>query len=192
MAVFSAFCFLLLTVNVWVFKKFWFNTYLVGHGHICLVTCCSKERHPAWPERDVEFTGAGGAIHPRRYRHHDKCEGDVSYKVSKGRDNGMFLYSSCIQSVWLLKALYNVRSGTNSTSLGSILTTKQLRANIIKSHFHHCLQPGSHLYSWVNWGFVDRIKLPQLRNRSKGDSNPGSLNCEFGILPVSYRAPHEY
>ena len=36
----------------------------------------------------MEFTGAGGAIHTRRYRYHDKCEGDVSYKVSK--DNGIF------------------------------------------------------------------------------------------------------
>ena len=30
-----------------------------------------------------------------------------------------------------------------------------------------------------------------LRNGSKGDSNPGSLDCESGILPLSYRAPQE-
>ena len=32
--------------------------------------------------------------------------------------------------------------------------------------------------------------MPKLRNGSKGDSNPGSLDCESGILPLSYRAPH--
>ena len=35
--------------------------------------------------------------------------------------------------------------------------------------------------------------MPKLRNGSKGDSNPGSLererDCESGILPLSYRAP---
>ena len=29
--------------------------------------------------------------------------------------------------------------------------------------------------------------MPKLRNSSKGDSNPGSLDCESGILPLSYR-----
>ena len=33
-------------------------------------------------------------------------------------------------------------------------------------------------------------KMPKLRNGSKGDSNPGSHDCESGILPLSYRAPH--
>ena len=31
--------------------------------------------------------------------------------------------------------------------------------------------------------------MPNLRNGSKGDSNPGSLDCESGVLPLSYRAP---
>ena len=31
--------------------------------------------------------------------------------------------------------------------------------------------------------------MPKLRNRSIGDSNPGSLDCKSGILPLSYRAP---
>ena len=30
--------------------------------------------------------------------------------------------------------------------------------------------------------------MPKLRNGSKGDSNPGSLDCESVILPLSYRA----
>ena len=33
----------------------------------------------------------------------------------------------------------------------------------------------THLYSGVNWGIVDRTKMPKLRNGSKGDLNPGSL-----------------
>ena len=33
--------------------------------------------------------------------------------------------------------------------------------------------------------------MPNLRNGSKGDSNPGSLDCESGILPLSHRAPHD-
>ena len=34
--------------------------------------------------------------------------------------------------------------------------------------------------------------MPKHRNGSKGDSNPGSLPCESGILPLSYRAPQNY
>ena len=29
--------------------------------------------------------------------------------------------------------------------------------------------------------------MPKLQNGSKGDSNPGSLDCEAGILPLSCR-----
>ena len=65
----------------------------------------------------------------------------------------------------------------------------QLRATTVHSHVHHCLQPGTHLYSWVNWGIVDRMKMPKLRNGSKGDSNPGSLDRKSDILPLSYRTP---
>ena len=32
--------------------------------------------------------------------------------------------------------------------------------------------------------------MPKLLNGIKGDSNPGSLDCESGILPLSHRAPH--
>ena len=31
--------------------------------------------------------------------------------------------------------------------------------------------------------------MPKLRNGNKGDSNPGSLDCESGVLPLSHRAP---
>ena len=33
--------------------------------------------------------------------------------------------------------------------------------------------------------------MPNLQNGSKGDSNPGSLDCESGILPLSYGAPYK-
>ena len=45
------------------------------------------------------------------------------------------------------------------------------------------------LPSIVNWSVV---KMAKLRHGSKGDSNPGSLDCESGILPLSYCAPHGY
>ena len=32
--------------------------------------------------------------------------------------------------------------------------------------------------------------MAKLRNGSKLDSNPGSLDCESSILPLSYHAPH--
>ena len=32
-------------------------------------------------------------------------------------------------------------------------------------------------------------KCPNFDTVAKGDSNPGSLGCESGILPLSYRAP---
>ena len=50
--------------------------------------------------------------------------------------------------------------------------------------------PGTHLYSWVNWGIVERTRMPKLRNGSKGgDSNPDSLDCKSGIILLSYSAP---
>ena len=32
-------------------------------------------------------------------------------------------------------------------------------------------------------------KCPIFKTETNGDSNPGSLDCESGILPLSYRAP---
>ena len=34
--------------------------------------------------------------------------------------------------------------------------------------------------------------MPKLRNGTKGDSNMGSLDCESGVLPLSYRAPRGF
>ena len=39
---------------------------------------------------------------------------------------------------------------------------------------------------------MERTKMPNLRNGSKWDSNPGSLDCESGILPQRQRAPHRH
>ena len=46
------------------------------------------------------------------------------------------------------------------------------------------------LYMWVNWGVMGRTKMPKFRNGSKGASNSGSLDCESGILPLSYRTQY--
>ena len=79
----------------------------------------------------------------------------------------------------------SVHSDTNSASLGSIQTWCNYCAKTIHLHFHHCLKPGTHLYSWVNWGIVERTRMSKLRNSSKGDSNTGSLNII--VSPSFYR-----
>ena len=38
---------------------------------------------------------------------------------------------------------------------------------------------------------MERTKMPNLRHSSKAGFEPGSLDCESGILPLSYRAPKE-
>ena len=92
----------------------------------------------------------------------------------------MFLYSAVSSPLdrskrFTLFALPGrpVHSDTNSASPGSILVMQQLRATTKSSHFQHCLQPGTHLYSWVDWGIVKRTKMPKLRNGSKVGFEPG-------------------
>ena len=75
-----------------------------------------------------------------------------------------------------------VHFDTNSASPGSILVMQQFRATN-KSLTLPPLMSGTHLYSWVDWGVVKRTKMPKLRNGSKEDSNPGSLDCGSGVLP---------
>ena len=36
---------------------------------------------------------------------------------------------------------------------------------------------------------MEKTKMPKFRYGSRGDSNPHSLDCESGILQLSYRAP---
>ena len=97
-------------------------------------------------------------------------------KKVKLKRKDLFLYSAVPNPLDRsnFKALYTsppgrpAHSDTYSTSLGSILAKQQLCAKNIHSHFHRRLQPGNHLYSWVNWGVVERTKMPKLRNGSKG------------------------
>ena len=77
-----------------------------------------------------------------------------------------------------------------SASPGSILARQQLRAKT-KSLTFPPLSVAR--YSFIQLSRQERQrrerKMPNLRNGSKGDSNPGSLDCESGILPLSYCAP---
>ena len=77
-----------------------------------------------------------------------------------------------------------------SASPGSILARQQLRAKT-KSLTFPPLSIAR--YSFIQLSRQGRQwrerKMPNLRNGSKGDSNPGSLDCESGILPLSYCAP---
>ena len=83
-----------------------------------------------------------------------------------------------------------VHSDTNSASPGSILARQQLRAKT-KSLTFPPLSIAR--YSFIQLSQQGRQwrerKCPIFETVAKGDSNPGSLDCESGILPLSYRAP---
>ena len=79
-----------------------------------------------------------------------------------------------------------LHSNTKSTSLRSILTTLQLLREDYSLIF---LLPSIARYSFIQLselGIMERTKMPKLQ---KGDSSPGSLDCESGILPLSYCGP---
>ena len=117
----------------------------------------------------------------------------------------MTLYCKKVK-VWFYIALYLVRWTAQSAlhfppladlfiptpfsaSLGSILAMQQLRND------YSLTFPPLPIarYSFIQLSRQGRQwrerKMPNLRNGSKGDSNPGSLDCESGILPLSYCAP---
>ena len=77
-----------------------------------------------------------------------------------------------------------------SASPGSILAMQQLRATT-KSLTFPPLSIAR--YSFIQLSQQGRQwregKCPIFQTVAKGDSNPGSLDCESGILPLSYRAP---
>ena len=84
----------------------------------------------------------------------------------------------------------HVNSDTNSASLGSILAMQQLRATTKSLTFPPL--------SIARYSFIQLSQLGrQWRERkfqifetvAKGDSNPVSLDCESGILLLSYSAP---
>ena len=88
-----------------------------------------------------------------------------------------------------------VHSDTNSASPGSILVMQQLRATtksltcpplfIARYSFIQLSQQGRQSRQWRE------RKYPIFDTVAKQDSNPGSLDCESGILPLSYRAPQD-
>ena len=77
-----------------------------------------------------------------------------------------------------------------SASPGSILAMQQLRATT-KSLTFPPLSIAR--YSFIQLSRQGRQwregKCPIFQTVAKEDSNPGSLDCESGILPLSYRAP---
>ena len=106
--------------------------------------------------------------------------GEPSIHIKK-EGKGMFFTYRSIQSVGPLKELYTsspgrpVHSDTNSASPWSILAMQQLCAKNIHSHFHYCLYPGTQLYSWLNWGVMERSKMLKLRNGSNSAAISRSL-----------------
>ncbi len=85
-----------------------------------------------------------------------------------------------------------VHSGTNSASPGSILARQQLRA---KTKSLTCPPLSIARYSFIQLSQLGpqwrERKCPIFETVAKGDSNPGSLDCESSILPLSYRAPQK-
>ena len=79
-----------------------------------------------------------------------------------------------------------------STSPGSILARQQLRSKT-KSFTFPPLSIAK--YSFIQLSQQGRQwrerKCPIFETVAKGDSNPGSLDCESGVLPLSYHAPHK-
>ena len=84
-----------------------------------------------------------------------------------------------------------VHSDTNSAFPGSILAIQQLRATTKSLTFPPLSKAR---YSFIQLSELGRQwrerKCPIFEMVAKGDSNPGSLECESSILPLSYRAPH--
>ena len=59
------------------------------------------------------------------------------------------------------------------------------------SHFHNCIMARYSFIQLCQQGRQWRErKCPIFETVAKGDSNPGSLDCKSGILPLSYRALH--
>ena len=61
-----------------------------------------------------------------------------------------------------------VHSDTNSASLGSILAMQQLRNDYSLTCPPLSIARYPFKYSWVDWGVVQRMKMPTFRNSSKG------------------------
>ena len=123
------------------------------------------------------------------------CEHVVKYKK---KVKVVFLYSSVSSPLDRSKRFTlfvspdrPVHSDTNSASPGSILARQQLRA---KTKSITCPPLSIATYSFIQLSQLGpqwrERKWPIFETVAKGDSNPGSLDCESGILPLSYRAPN--
>ena len=103
----------------------------------------------------------------------------------------MLLYSIVHGVWWTTQRAYHVTLWQtcsfqpNSPSLGSIQSLQLLHEDYALTFPPPSIARNS-IYNWVNWGIVERTKMPELRNGSKGDSNPGYLDSDSGILPLSY------
>ena len=126
-------------------------------------------------------------------RYTKKCIRLVKKVVFKGS----FLYSAVSSPVDRSKRFTlfaspdrPVHSDTNSASPGSILARQQLRA---KTKSLTCPPLSIARYSFIQLSQLGppwrERKCPIFETVANGDSNPGSLDCESGILPLSYRAP---
>ena len=109
----------------------------------------------------------------------------------------MFLYSAVSSQLdrskrfTLLLPWQTFHHDNNSASPGCILAMQQLRATT-KSFTFRPLSIG--WYSFIQLSQQGRQwrerKCPVFETVAKGDLNPGSLECESGVVPLSYRAPH--
>ena len=112
----------------------------------------------------------------------------IGISLQLKKDKGIFLYRTVSSPLDRSKrSTLFLPWQTCSTSLGTILATQQLHPKTINSHFHHRLQPGR--YSFIQLSRQNET-AQTLKRQQRGDSNPGSLDCESGILPLSYRAPY--
>ena len=81
-----------------------------------------------------------------------------------------------------MQLAFSEKHSSHGTMQQLLATTKSLTfwpLSIAKYSFIQLSQLGR------QWG----EKCPIFETVGKGDSNPGSLDCESGILPLSYRAP---
>ena len=108
---------------------------------------------------------------------------------------GSFFYTSQYPVSWTDQSILHilpppppgrpVHSDTNSASPGSILAMQQLRATT-KSLTFPPLSIARYYLFFIKLGRQWRQrKCPIFETVAKGDSNPGSLDCESGILPCS-------
>ena len=135
---------------------------------------------------------------------HRRHHGIISKKVKKGSFyiaqypvKRSFLYSAVSSPLDRSKRFTlfaspdrPVHSDTNSASPGSILARQQLHA---KTKSLTCPPLSTARYSFIQLSQLGQQwrerKCPIFETVAKEDSNPGSVDCESGILPLSYRAP---